>query len=563
MRVSAIQFESRGESKAAAVDRAVALMDRARGSNLLLLPELWPSGFFSFERYAADAEDLDGRTVRLLRDRATALKSHIFTGSFVERDGAKLYNTALLLDDQGRIAARYRKMHLFGHGGSREPHYLTPGCEVVVVETPWGRAGLSTCYDLRFPELYRRMIDLGAELFLVTAAWPKTRVEAWMLFLRARAAENQALLLACNAAGTSEGQALGGHSQFVDATGKVLAGAGEGEEVLAAEVEPASVRAAREQFGALKDRVLGKTSKAEKGAHMALPTEPAPLSTFDASTLRCFTDGAAYLSEFETGFYPGAKNEIPQAHQQAGVRAAAAIRPLDAEGRPSDAGRVAALVLGHSNCRQYFNALGGFLEARRAELHPGFALLNAAVGGQQLPYIVNLKGMVWDRAVEVMGEQKVTPAQVQALFLHTTWHGAKNRERMDPGPFPQVMREMERSLAVVLAHCVKLYPNLRVAYLTCDGFRHFTGFEPHVWREAFAFKWLIEEQISGGAGTPFEGPARVLPWLQWGPYVWDNTMGQECFTDGVHPAPQTEQRFAEKYWSFLKSDPVAKGWLVR
>lgn len=261
MRVSALQLGVCAESKAATVDRAACLLDQARGSDLVLLPELWPTGFFAFERYAADAEDLEGPTVRLLRERAAAMKCHLFTGSFVERDGGRLYNTSLLLSDRGNILARYRKIHLFGHGGSEEPRHLTPGREAVVADTPWGRAGLSTCYDLRFPELYRRQIDLGAELLLVTAAWPLVRVKSWQLFTRARAAENQALLLACNGAGETCGQALAGHSQFVDPAGAPLAGLEAGEGMLNAEIDPQTVRTARSEFGALQDRVFSVVAR--------------------------------------------------------------------------------------------------------------------------------------------------------------------------------------------------------------------------------------------------------------------------------------------------------------
>jgi hypothetical protein len=90
--------------------------------------------------------------------------------------------------------------------------------------------------------------------------------------------------------------------------------------------------------------------------------------------------------------------------------------------------------------------------------------------------------------------------------------------------------------------------------------------EPHVWREAFAFKWLIESQINGDPGTAFEDKPdqkRTLPWLCWGPYVWDNTWDRSYFRDGVHPTQATCQIFVEKYWKHLKADPVAQPWLFK
>lgn len=283
---------------------------------------------------------------------------------------------------------------------------------------------------------------------------------------------------------------------------------------------------------------------------------------FDPATLRPFTDGALYEGH-ETGLYPGAANQVPDAHRRAGERLAAGLRPLDVDGKPADQGRILALVLGHSNCNMYFGALGTRLAANASLLHPRFELLNAAVGGQQLPEIVRLQGPVWDKAHKLTSREGYSPAQVQVLFLHTTYHGWKNKTNAPAGPFPQGMQAMQADLDTVLAHVVKTYPNVRLAYLTADGFRHFTGFEPQVWREAFAVKWMIESQIRGAKGTDYDGDARRLPWLQWGPYLWDNTWPRGYFTDGVHPARKALDIFVDKYWNFLREDPVSRAWLLK
>jgi len=285
--------------------------------------------------------------------------------------------------------------------------------------------------------------------------------------------------------------------------------------------------------------------------------------TFDPATLPRFTEGKKYRDEFETGLYPGGKNEMPQPHRQAGERIAATIRPLDVAGAVDQQnGRILALVLGHSNCSMYFGALQRHLAQQREKLHPRFELINAAVGGQQLPEIVALRGGVWDHAQSLLDRRPgYSRQQVQVLFLHTTYHGANNGRRLPPRPFPEVMQNMQRDLDKVLAFCVERFPNLKIAYLTCDGFRHFTGFEPHVYQEAFALKWLIESQLRGEASTRFEGPDRRLPWLTWGPYVWDNTWDRSYFTDGVHPAPKALEIFVDKYWQHLARDTVARPWL--
>jgi hypothetical protein len=280
---------------------------------------------------------------------------------------------------------------------------------------------------------------------------------------------------------------------------------------------------------------------------------------FDHTKLKPFTSGELYHGEFETGLYPGGKNEIPDAHRRLGEQIAREVRPLDTSGKVDEQnGRIGAIVKGHSNCNDYFTALGKHFDANREELNPAFTLLNAAVGGQQLPYLSALQGKVWDRAKEVLTEKGCTAEQVQILFFHPTWHPAGNREGMQPGQFPHIMNVMQQQMQKVLAHCAKIYPNLKMAYLTCDGLRHYTGFEPHVWMEAFAFKWMIASQIKGEPTAACTGPNRQIPYIQWGPYIWDNTWDASYFTDGVHPGEKAKGIFVEKYWKFLKSNSPSR-----
>jgi predicted amidohydrolase len=135
---------------------------------------------------------------------------------------------------------------------------MDPGEDIVLVDLPGGvgQAGLSTCYDLRFPELYRRQLDAGATVFIVPAAWPAARVRHWTLLAHARAVEDQCVVIACNTAGTHAGTAMGGHSQVVSASGEALAMAGTTEEVLSVDIDLDAVTTWREQFPVLRDRRL-------------------------------------------------------------------------------------------------------------------------------------------------------------------------------------------------------------------------------------------------------------------------------------------------------------------
>lgn len=255
MKVASIQFEMGDRSKAENIEYALARLDQTPAVDLILLPEIWPCGFFAFDRYAADSEPLDGPIVTAFRQKARERRCHMVMGSLVEREGDRLFNTTVFIGPGGDIIARYRKIHLFGYQ-SDETRLLTPGQEIVVADTPWGRAGFATCYDLRFPELFRCMVDRGAEIFLIPSAWPLARIEAWRLFNRARAHENLAFLVSCNCAGENLGKRYGGHSMVVDPWGKVLAEGGERGETVTAEIDIREAARARAEFPALADRVL-------------------------------------------------------------------------------------------------------------------------------------------------------------------------------------------------------------------------------------------------------------------------------------------------------------------
>lgn len=125
----------------------------------------------------------------------------------------------------------------------------------VTVALPDTTVGLATCYDLRFPELFRALVDAGAETFVVPAGWPERRRAHWTLLARARAVENQTFVLACGTAGTHAGVPQAGHSIVVDPWGEVVAEAAADEEILTVDIDPGRVAVTREQFPVLKDRV--------------------------------------------------------------------------------------------------------------------------------------------------------------------------------------------------------------------------------------------------------------------------------------------------------------------
>ncbi len=257
MKISSIQLEIKNSrSKKETIGYALGMMDRCAGDDLIVLPELWNIGFFSYDEYESTSEDINGETASAISRKAKELGAYVYSGSFVEKKNGKYYNSSILFDREGHNVLEYRKMHLFSYN-CKEPEILTPGEEISVASTEFGRVGLATCYDLRFPELFRKMaIEQGAEFFLVTSAWPFPRVEAWNSLNQVRALENTCYLISCNAVGIDHGIRLAGHSQIVDPWGYVIASSGYEEMIIRAEIPAGNVDRIRKEFPVLEDRRL-------------------------------------------------------------------------------------------------------------------------------------------------------------------------------------------------------------------------------------------------------------------------------------------------------------------
>lgn len=209
----------------------------------------------------------DGDIVRFLADQSGRHGVWLLGGTFPERiEGSqRVYNTSTLFDPNGREVARYRKMHLFdvalGPDGTdvyRESEHFAPGEEVVVATTPWGGLGMSICYDLRFPELYRRHSAAGATILGVPSAFtPETGKDHWSVLLRARAIENQAFVIAPAQCGRhSPDRASYGRSVIVDPWGVVLAQAADAPGVITADCDFEALDRVRAAIPALANRRL-------------------------------------------------------------------------------------------------------------------------------------------------------------------------------------------------------------------------------------------------------------------------------------------------------------------
>jgi predicted amidohydrolase len=262
---AAVQMNS-GEDPAANLAVATRLVERAaaRGATLVALPEL----FLCLGRpevMLRHAEQVPGPTSDALAALARRLGITLVAGSLCEHgpEPTHGYNTSLLFGPDGRLLASYRKMHLFnidlpGEVRYHESSWLLPGDRVVTAATPLGRLGLSICYDLRFPELYRRLADEGSDLLLVPSAFTlPTGRDHWQVLLRARAIENQAYVIAPNQHGP-HGPHLTtyGRSMIVDPWGTELAIAPDGPGVIVAEIDPDHLASVRDRLPALRNRIL-------------------------------------------------------------------------------------------------------------------------------------------------------------------------------------------------------------------------------------------------------------------------------------------------------------------
>jgi deaminated glutathione amidase len=261
--IAAVQMAS-GADKAKNLATAERLVRRAaeRGAALVGLPEnvAWMGP--EPERASA-AEPLDGPTLAHFADLARRLGIHLLAGSVLEAGapGGRLHNTSVLFGPSGERLAVYRKMHLFdvevGDGQTyRESAAVAPGSEVVSAETSLGHVGLSVCYDLRFPELYRALSARGAVLLTVPSAFTlATGKDHWEVLLRARAIENLAYVLAPAQGGRHPGDRLThGHALIADPWGLVVARASEGEGVVVAEMDASLLERVRSRLPALKHR---------------------------------------------------------------------------------------------------------------------------------------------------------------------------------------------------------------------------------------------------------------------------------------------------------------------
>lgn len=223
--------------------------------DLVVLPEVFNTGV-DHKRFQELAEPVPDQTTMFLSGFAEQFKTNIIGGSFIEKcNDGKYRNTTVAFDRTGQIIGKYSKIHMFSHLGGQEGEYITSGNKPVVIETDFGKIGLSICYDLRFPELYRALVDKGAELIVCAAAWPYPRHEHWVTLNKARAIENLCYMVSVNQTGkVTLSRNNIGQSMIVNPWGEIVASAGSDEGVVLSEIDLDKVKNIRDEFPVLNDR---------------------------------------------------------------------------------------------------------------------------------------------------------------------------------------------------------------------------------------------------------------------------------------------------------------------
>jgi hypothetical protein len=306
------------------------------------------------------------------------------------------------------------------------------------------------------------------------------------------------------------------------------------------------------------------------------PAQGSPRMMADTSALRPLTElGKGEYHGFTGGLYPEGSNSRPAAHEAAGVKLAAQVRPLNARGEPDPEGRIVLLSIGMSNTAQ---ASQGFQTALRPSegIHRRLLLVNGAQGGMTAAAIQDPKDggrgtQYWSVVDERLREAGVTGEQVQAVWI----------KQADAGPregFPEYARKLQGELLRVVQVVHQRFPNAKLAYLSG---RTYGGYattplnpEPYAYESGFSVKWLIEQQIKGDEALnydPGKGPAKA-PWLSWGPYLWANgaTKRTDGFSyektdfagDGTHQSSTGQRKVGQLLLDFFRTDATTRPWFM-
>lgn len=201
----------------------IANLQKYDGADFVFLPEVWTVGWYT-PAFLKTAETLEeSKAVKMLSEVAKKFNVNIIGGSFIRKENNKYYNTSPVINRNGEVVAIYNKNHLFSYYGDNEGSYITQGSNPVMVELDGVKLGLTICFDIRFPEIYRAYRKAGADILVNMAAWGKTKKIPWDIMTTSRAVENQTYMVALTQTGLlPDGKENLGHSMIIDYQGNIL-----------------------------------------------------------------------------------------------------------------------------------------------------------------------------------------------------------------------------------------------------------------------------------------------------------------------------------------------------
>ena len=251
LNVSLYQMDSaRGDIQSNLKKAEKAVKEAALVKNdILILPEFWTTGFDlpKLAEYSKNELDSIIEHISYLAKKYTIA----LIGTTPQKINSKIYNTAFLFDKDGKTVANYNKLHLFWL--MDEHKFIEPGEDISVFNTDWGKCSVTICFDLRFPELFRKIAEQGVKIVFIPAYWPEPRLEHWRILLRARAIENQIFIVGCNRC-TMNKKLKFGYSAVIDPEGKIVCEAGTEEILMHAELNVNKIDSMRKKFNLLESR---------------------------------------------------------------------------------------------------------------------------------------------------------------------------------------------------------------------------------------------------------------------------------------------------------------------
>lgn len=251
MKIALVQYSPVWENPEMNIDKINSMLYEIEKVDLIIFPEMTLTGFTM--NSTKFGEDIDGLCTQYFLNLASKLKTDIFCG-VIEKEKSKYFNTLIHFDSLGILKAKYRKIHPFGF--AREDEFYTSGDELVITEINHIKFGLSICYDLRFPEMFRLYTKKGIDVIVNIANWPVKRIEHYTALLKARAIENQCYTIGVNRVGIDNGFEYSGYSSIYDPLGKEILCKKNDEGIFISEINIEEVLNTRKSLPFLKDMKL-------------------------------------------------------------------------------------------------------------------------------------------------------------------------------------------------------------------------------------------------------------------------------------------------------------------